>query len=160
MPKSKSSPRHKAYKKEKNEKKLLIKKQIKQMSENLTKGPRTFTYHKNTKTVEVPLKEWQVLNDAANRLQDIAMFVSTMEQVGRLHLENGTLMPVFDSDLEPSETKNPDGSFQLKIKDSFWNKGKIITGAEEKPTQVVADGNVIYEASQAEVDIVETTKLN
>jgi len=146
MAKSKTSDRHKAYSKKKAKQKQLLKHKQKQMEQNLNQGPVTFVYQKDKQTVEIPLKEWQTLNQAATRLQDIAMFVATMEQVGRQHIDDGTLLPVFQNDLEPTTTLNPDGTPQMKIKDSFWT-GKSDLG---KPTIVKADGETIYDSSEEE----------
>lgn len=146
MAKSKTSPKHKAYKKKKAAQKQLIKHKIKQMEQNLTQGPVTFVYHKDKQTVEIPLKDWQVLNQTASRLQDIAMFVATMEQIGRLHIENGTLLPVYQSDLD--FTGNPGEA--PKLKDSFWDKQKGF----EKPTIVKADGVTVYDEAAKEPLIV------
>ena len=148
MAKSKSSPRHKEYKKKKTAEKLLIKRKVKEMEQNLQQGPVTFVYHKDKQTVEIPLKEWQILNQTASKLQDIAMFVATMEQVGRLHIEDGTLLPVFQNDLEYSD--NP--AEQPKLKDSFWSKTKSNLG---KPTIVKADGQTVYESSNEESLIIK-----
>lgn len=87
-----------------------------------TKEPLTFVYNKYKKTVEVPINAWQALNQAADKLREIAMFVTTMEMVGQRHMTDGTLIPVFKEDTEPSGVKNPDGTDQLKIKDAFWNQ--------------------------------------
>lgn len=138
MAKSKTSPRHKAYKKKKAAAKQLIKHKVKQMEQNLQQGPVTFVYHKDKQTVEIPLKDWQVLNQTASRLQDIAMFVATMEQIGRQHIEDGTLLPVFQSDLDYAD--NTTGG-QPKLKDSFWDKQK---GGLGKPTIVKADGVTVF----------------
>lgn len=144
MAKSKTSERHKDYKKKKEIKKQQIKQKVKQMEQNLTQGPVTFVYNKDKQVIEVGIKEWQALNQAATRLQDIAMFVATMEQIGRQHIDNGTLLPVFASDLE--DGVNPDGTPGKKIKDSFWNN----KGTLSKPTIVKADGNTIYDSTQEE----------
>ena len=149
MAKSKTSTRHKAYKKKKAIQKQQIKQKVKQMEQNLQQGPVTFVYHQDKQTVEIPLKEWQVLNQTASRLQDIAMFVATMEQIGRLHIENGTLLPVFQSDLEYSE--NP--AEQPKLKDSFWTKQKGNLG---KPTIVKADGQTVYDSTTKQEPLIVT----
>jgi len=148
MAKSKTRPKHKAYKKNQAVKKQNVKNKIKQMKENLQQGPVTFVYHKDKNTVEIPLKDWQVLNQTASRLQDIAMFVATMEQIGRQHIEDGTLLPVYQSDLD--FTGNP--GEQPKLKDSFWeNKSGL-----GKPTIVKADGVTVYDESAKEEPLIVT----
>ena len=148
MAKSKTSPRHKEYTKKKTQQKQLIKHKIKQMEQNLNQGPISFVYSKDKQTVEVPLQEWQALNAAADRLQDIAMFVTTMRLINQQHMQNGTLLPVFSTDIEkdPEGGTNPDGSPKMILKESFWTKG----GGLGKPTIVKADGETIYEASEVE----------
>lgn len=129
--------------------------------------PLTFMYDKDKQTVEVPIKAWQTLNQAAERLRDIAMFVSTMELVGQQHIADGTLRPVFKKDTEPvlqevtlpdgtkrlQQVIGPDGQPQIKVRDSFWSKEKSV----EKPTQVVADGKVIYDSTGVPVTSEDKT---
>jgi hypothetical protein len=119
MAKSKNRPKYKAKKKKAN----IHKQNLKQMANKAKNEPITFVYNKDKETVEVPIKMWQTLNQAAQQLQGIAVFVSTMETVGQLHMQDGTLLPVFQDDLEVGTQKNPDGSPQMKIKDSFWIRG-------------------------------------
>jgi hypothetical protein len=145
MAKSRNRPKHKVYKKTKN----LNKQKLREMANELKNQPITFVYNKDKETVEVPIKAWQTLNQAAQQLQAIAMFVSTMEVVGQQHMSDGTLLPVFQDDLEPSGQRNPDGSPQMKIKDSFWIRGneqasKIIT---PETTQDVVKKTIITDPS-------------
>lgn len=146
MAKSKTSKGHKAYTKAKN----LKKQKLREMANELKNQPVTFVYNKDKDTVEVPLKMWQTLNQAAQQLQSIAVFVSTMELIGQQHMQDGTLLPVFTDDLEQTGQKNPDGTPQLKIKDSFWIRGKVEKTPMEKPTIIMADGKTIYDASKEE----------
>jgi hypothetical protein len=120
MAKSRNRPKYKAKKKKAN----IHKQKLKQMANEAKNQPITFVYNKDKETVEVPIKMWQTLNQAAQQLQGIAVFVSTMETVGQIHMQDGTLLPVFQDDLEASNQRNPDGSPQMKIKDSFWIRGK------------------------------------
>jgi len=150
MPKSKVSKRQKLYKQSKEKQKLINKTKTKKIMSKLDQQPVTFVYAKEKETVEVPLKEWLVLNQSANKLQDIAMFVATMEQISRQHIDNQTLLPVFQDDLEPSNEQNPDGSFKMKIKDSFWtNQTKQEVTSEPsnlfKPSIVKVDNEIVYE---------------
>ena len=144
---SKHGPKFKAKKKKSN-----INKQKRREMENIEKEqPKTFVYRKDRQTVEVPIQAWQILNQSAQQLQSIALFVSTMELVGQQHMTDGTLLPVFDRDLEPTGQKNPDGSPQVKIKDSFWEKASPVM-AMEKPLIVKADGKTLYDATTPLVD--------
>ena len=120
MAKSKNRPKHKAVKKQRN----IQKQKIREMINQAENQPVTFVYHKDKKTVEVPINLWQTLNQAASQLQAIAMIVSIMETVGQQHMQDGTLLPVFKDDVEPTGKTNPDGSPNVKIKDSFWIRGK------------------------------------
>ena len=140
MPKSKISERSKVLKKKRVQEKILIKNKTNQMLNKLEQQPVTFVYAKDKETVEVPLKDWLVLNQSAKRLEDIAMFVATMEQIGRLHIDNQTLLPVFQDDLENSKEQNPDGSYKMQIKDSFWAKKSF-----ETPTILKVDNEIVYE---------------
>lgn len=144
MSKSKLRKEHKEkvrLRKENHQKEIKkLKSQLSKMSEqNLTQQPLGFIYHKDKETVEVPIKLWNVLNQSAQKLQDIALFVSTMDLIGQQHIQDGTLRPFYESDLEDDLTgpKNPDGSYKKKPKDSFWNKPKFEL---EKPTLVTVDG--------------------
>lgn len=143
---SKNRPKHKAEKK----KRILKKQKLREMANELKNQPVTFVYNKDKDTVEVPLKMWQTLNQAAQQLQAIAVFVSTMELIGQQHMQDGTLLPVFTDDLEQSGQKNPDGTPQLKIKDSFWIRGTVEKAPLEKPTLIMADGKTVYDASKEE----------
>ncbi len=127
MPVSKNRKKYSEFKKSNN----INKQKLKQMNNTQKENPVTFLYHKDKDSVEVPMKAWQTLNQAAQALQSIALFVSTMEIVGQHHMADGTLVPVFSKDLEPSGVKNPDGTDQLKIKDSFWEDRK------EKPSLII-----------------------
>lgn len=109
--------------------------------ENIQKNqPVTYTYHKDATTVAVPIKAWQMLNQAANELRAISTFVAVMEQVGDQHMGDGTLLPVFADDLEavPGVPPLPNGQVQRKIKDSFWIRG-------EKPLILKPDGMTTYD---------------
>lgn len=147
MPKSKVRKDHteKVNLRKKNQQKEFknLKTQLLKMSEQSTKQPLGFLYHKDKDTVEIPIRYWNVLNQSAQKLQDIALFVSTMDLVGQQHIQDGTLKPFYESDLEDDVTapKNPDGSFKKKPKDSFWGEKTIKI---EKPTLVYADGQPIY----------------
>ncbi len=121
MATSKNRPKHKAYKKAKN----IKKQQLREMANEAKNQPLTFVYNKDKKTVEVPIQMWQAINQAAQQLQAIAVLVSTVEVVGQQHMSDGTLLPVFQDDLEPTGKMNPDGTPQVQIKDSFWIRGPI-----------------------------------
>ena len=98
MAQSKHRPKFKANKKRNN-----IKKQKQKEMQNANQekeNPVTWAYHKDRETVEVPIKAWQMINQAANELQAIARFVSVTEQIGNLHQQDGTLLPVYKDDLE------------------------------------------------------------
>lgn len=153
---SRNRPKHKAVKKKKN----LEKQKLREMANELKNQPVTFVYNKDKDTVEVPLKMWQTLNQAAQQLQSIAVFVSTMELVGQYHMQDGTLLPVFQDDLETTGQKNPDGTPQLKIKDSFWIRGtgdKTPKVEMEKPLIVEADGKTIYDSTKSAIKTPEPT---
>jgi len=151
---SRNRKAHKVKKKIKNVKKQ----QLREMANEIKNSPITFVYHKDRKTVEIPLAEWQTLNQSAERLRDIAMFVVTMEQIGRQHLEDGTLLPVFSGDTKLSGRKHPDGSLitdsqgnpELMITDEFYAKHSptSVTPKMEKPTIVKADGKTIFDESK------------
>lgn len=144
MAQSKHRPAHKAKKKVNN----IKKQKLREMANEAKNQPVTFVYNKDKETVEVPIKMWQTLNQAAQQLQSIAVFVSTMELVGQYHMQDGTLLPVFQDDLETTGQKNPDGSPAVKIKDSFWIRGKKESKpVMEKPLIVEADGKTIYDAT-------------
>lgn len=131
MAKSKTSARHKAYTKKKN-----IQKQQKREMENKLKNtpqPINFAFHKDRKTVEIPIQLWQTLNETASRLQDIAMFVSTMQQVNQIHMSDGTLIPIFESDLVPTADKNPDGSPRMKLREDFYSDVQSKVPKVEEP---------------------------
>lgn len=150
MPKSKNRPQYKVKKKLTN-----IKKQKQREMQNAKQEqPVTFVYNKNKQTVEVPIQAWQTLNQAAQQLQSIALFVSTMELVGQNHMTDGTLLPVFNKDLEDIPgTLGPNGKPQQKIKDSFWDSTPLVfedsQGIGEKPLIVQADGKTIYDSKTA-----------
>jgi hypothetical protein len=143
---SRNRPKHKAVKKKKN----LEKQKLREMANELKNQPVTFVYNKDKNTVEVPLQLWQTLNQAAQQLQSIALFVSTMELIGQQHMQDGTLLPVFTDDLEQTGQKNPDGTPQLKIKDSFWIRGKAEKTPMEKPSIIMADGKTIYDSTKTD----------
>lgn len=140
---SKHRPKFKAKKKQSN----INKQKKREMQNTQNEQPKTFVYNKYKDTVEVPIKAWQTLNQAAQQLQSIGLFVTTMELVGQQHMTDGTLLPVFEKDLVPTGDKNPDGSVQYKIRDEFW-EASIPT--MEKPTIVMADGQTIYEEVKEE----------
>lgn len=141
MAKSRNRPQYKVKKKKSN----LKKQKLREMANQAKNQPLTFVYNKDKETVEVPIKAWQTLNQAAQQLQGIAIFVSTMELVGQQHMQDGTLLPVFQEDLEVTSEKNPDGSPQMKIKDSFWTKTQAPL---EKPSIIMADGKTVYDSSK------------
>jgi len=137
MPKSNHGPKHKAKVKKRN----ILKQKQKQM-ENFKnpngKMPISYTYHKDAPTVEVPMKAWQVINAMAKELQPLAMLVSTLEQVGQDHINDGTLIPVFQEDVEPEMKDGApllvNGQIQYKLRDSFWSSKTVNISAEEQPT--------------------------
>ena len=140
MGKSKNRPKYKVKKKASN----ILKQKEREMQNKNAEQPVTFVYNKNKSTVEVPLQAWQTLNQAAQQLQSIALFVSTMELVGQGHMTDGTLLPVFNKDLEDIPgTLGANGRPQQKIKDSFWKSTPVVF--EESPSIVMADGKTIYE---------------
>lgn len=135
---SRNRPKYKVKKK----KKLIQKQKQKQMDNIQKKQPVTYTYHKDAETVAVPIRAWQMLNQSAESLRNIATFVSVMEQVGNQHMTDGTLLPVFDDDLEvvPGSQPMANGQVQKQIKDSFWIRGK-----KEEPLIVMTDGTPFTE---------------
>ena len=150
MAQSNHGPKHKAKKKKAN----IQKTKQRQMENNKVAQPQgeqpvNYTYHKDATTVAVPVKAWQALNMAAEKLADIAMFVSVMEQIGNEHMTDGTLMPIYKNDLEAIPGKfSPKGEQQYQIKDSFWSKGKEpLIQTFEKPSIVMADGVTVYDKS-------------
>jgi hypothetical protein len=152
MAKSRNRPQYKVKKKLAN-----IKKQKQREMQNAKQEqPVTFVYNKNKQTVEVPIQAWQTLNQAAQQLQSIALFVSTMELVGQNHMTDGTLLPVFNKDLEDVPgTLGPNGKPQQKIKDSFWESTPVVYSESpqpemEKPLIVEADGKTIYNSANTE----------
>lgn len=154
MAKSRNRPEYKVKKKKQN-----IHKQKQREMQNAAqaqneKRPINWTFHKDKETVEIPINAWQMIAQSAHELEAIARFVSVVEQVSHQHQTDGTLMPVYQDDVEPIPGKfGPKGEQQYKLKDSFWNKG-----VAEKPTIVMADGKTIYDASNpAIVPVTEAT---
>lgn len=126
MPTSKHRPKHKAKKKENNIKKAKHKEAMNELKNKVANMPVSYTYHKDADHVKIPMRAWQMLNALAKELQPLAMLVSTFEQLGQDHINDGTLIPVFKEDLEV-EMKDgapllQDGQVQHKLKDSFWAK--------------------------------------
>lgn len=144
MAKSKNRPAYKAKKKKQNVHKQKLREMANE-AKNLEQ-PLTFVYNRDKQTVEVPIKAWQTLNQAADQLRGIALFVTTMELVGQQHMTDGTLLPVFKKDTEPSGVKNPDGSDQLKIKESFWAENKPTVS--EAPSKIIVDGKTVYDKTE------------
>ena len=154
MAKSKNRPAYKVKKKKQN----IHKQKLKEMANEAKnmEQPLTFVYNREKQSVEVPIKAWQTLNQAADQLRGIALFVTTMELVGQQHMTDGTLLPVFKKDTEPSGVKNPDGTDQLKIKESFWDENKTIPSVGEKPSKIIVDGKTVYDAKKEVADPVAT----
>jgi len=152
MAKSRNRPQYKVKKKLAN----IKKQKLREMQNAKQEQPVTFVYNKNKQTVEVPIQAWQTLNQAAQQLQSIALFVSTMELVGQNHMTDGTLLPVFNKDLEDVPgTLGPNGKPQQKIKDSFWESTPVVYESApesqmEKPLIVEADGKTIYNSANTE----------
>ena len=149
MANSRHRPKHKAKVKAYN-----IQKQKRKEMENIQKEkaeqtPKTYTYHRDAKTVTVPLGAWQMLNQAARDLQPLAVFVSVMEQIGKDHMDDGTLLPVYQDDLEVVPgMAGPKGEPQYRVKESFWIRGEKTKIVMEKPSIIMADGKTIYEAAK------------
>lgn len=142
-----------------NQKFNNLKQKLSRMSEK-TSQPVTFVYNKDKSMVEVPIKLWQTLNQTAQQLQAIAMFVSTMESIGQIHMQDGTLLPVFSEDLEPSEFKNPDGSPQMKIKDSFWNTISILKPEVPVKEEIVFNASGPLVKENATLEFTEEVKTD
>lgn len=129
MAQSKHRPKHKDTVKKNNIKKAKLKQQmniLKNQAEEAKKMPISFSYHKDQDTVQVPMKAWQMLNALAKELQPLAQLVSVFEQVGQDHINDGTLIPVFQEDIEPEMKDGAplvvNGQIQYKLKDAFWAK--------------------------------------
>lgn len=107
-----------------------------QQDKAMANMPVSYTYHKDAESVQIPMKTWQMMNALAKELQPLAMLVSTFEQIGQEHIANGTLIPVFQGDIEPEMLdgvpKIVNGQIQYKLKDEFW---------EPKPQLVNPDGS-------------------
>lgn len=100
--------------------------------------PVSYTYHKDAESVQIPMKAWQMMNALAKELQPLAMLVSTFEQIGQDHIANGTLIPVFQDDIEQEkdEVGNPkfqNGQPSLKLKDSFWEPAPQLVNPDGSP---------------------------
>jgi len=121
MPKSKNRKAHNIKKSISNFKKHK-QRQMENIAKN-QKNPVTLVYHKDRKTVTVPLQAWQMLNQAAKELGPLANFVAVMENIGQQHMDDGTLIPVYQEDTEviPGTENNPGGP-QRKITDEFWER--------------------------------------
>lgn len=148
MPKSKHRPAFKVKKKENNIKKQKHKEAMNQLEQKVATMPVSYTYHKDADHVKVPMRAWQLLNNLAKELQPLAMLVSTFEQLGQEHINDGTLIPVFKDDIEPEMKDGAplmiNGQIQHKVKDSFWAKHKdanIAAKQEVTPLLVKPDGS-------------------
>ena len=154
MGKSKHGPAHKIKKKKANIQKIKTKQMENFQEAKAKEQPVTFTYDENAQTVAIPMKAWQTLNHCAMKLQEIGLFVSTMELVGQQHMSDGTLLPVYNSDLEPTGVTLPSGEAQKRIKPEFWQKrAKEKNVIVEKPTIITVDGQTIYDASSKEAQV-------
>lgn len=131
MPKSKHGPKHKAKVKANNIKKAKIKQMSNQQEKTQATLPVSYTYHKDATSVAIPMKAWQLLNSLAKELQPLAMLVSTFEQLGQEHIADGTLIPVFQADIEQEKDEQGNPKFQngqpsFKLRDDFWEKDKKV----------------------------------
>ena len=124
MAESKHRPKHKAKVKEKNIKKQKHREAMNDLKDKAANMPVSYTYHKDADHVKVPMRAWQMLNALSKELQPLAMLVSTFEQLGQDHINDGTLIPVFQADVEPEIKDNApvivNGQIQYKVKESFW----------------------------------------
>lgn len=151
MPKSKNRPAHAAKKKISN----INKQKAKEMSNDLQKQaanmPVSYTYHKDADHVKIPMKAWQMLNSLAKELQPLAMLVSTFEQLGQEHISDGTLIPVFQGDIEPEmldgAPRMVNGQIQYKLKDTFWD-----THGDNKIQLVNPDGSPLGDIHKLQPD--------
>ena len=150
MPKSNHGLKHKAKVTKHNIEKTKTKQMENFQEAKAKEQPETFTYDEAAQTVTIPMNAWQTLNHCALKLQEIGLFVSTMELIGQQHMADGTLIPVYSSDLEPTGVVLPDGRSQKKIKADFWKKRSVKKDIiMEKPTIVSVDGQVLYDAAKA-----------
>lgn len=124
MAKSKNRPQHKVKKKKANIKKQKQREAMNDLKNKVANMPVSYTYHRDADHVKVPMRAWQMLNALAKELQPLAMLVSTFEQLGQDHINDGTLIPVFKEDVE-IEMKDGaplivNGQVQHKVKEAFW----------------------------------------
>lgn len=128
MAKSRNRPQYKIKKKKNNIKKQKAKEMANELKDKMAKMPVSYTYHKDADHVKIPMRAWQMLNSLAKELQPLAMLVSTFEQLGQEHINDGTLIPVFQEDIEAElqdgAPKIVNGQIQYKLKDAFW-EGKV-----------------------------------
>jgi hypothetical protein len=145
MPKSKNRPAYAAKKKQTNIKKQKAREMSNDLQKQAANMPVSYTYHKDAESVQIPMKAWQMMNALAKELQPLAMLVSTFEQIGQDHIANGTLIPVFQGDIEPEmqdgAPKIVSGQIQYKLKDEFW---------EPKVQLVNSDGSKLGEVHTLE----------
>lgn len=141
MAKSKNSKYHNAFKKSSNIKKQKTRQMTNELNEKAATMPISYTYHKDAKTVEIPMKAWQVLNSLAKELQPLAMLVSTFEQLGQEHISNGTLLPVYQKDIEPEmldgAPKMVNGQIEYKLKDEFWEPKVKLVNQDGSPIGLI-----------------------
>ena len=94
-------------------------------------------------------------SDSTNNICNIANgHAYSILAVFNITATNGTLLPVFNKDLEDVPgTLGPNGKPQQKIKDSFWESTPLVfedtPSPIEKPLIVQADGKTIYDSKTA-----------
>lgn len=161
MAKSRNRPAYKAKKKKSNIQKQKQKQMQNQQEAEAKKQPINWAYHKDAKTVEVPINAWLMINECARQLEPIARFVAVTEQIGQQHQIDGTLLPIYEGDVEAIPGKfDQMGRPAVKLKDSFW-EGKTLKSAKplEKPTLIKADGVTVYEAPASTVPDTEDSPV-